>query len=268
MKSSLKVLKQNWKLFFGIGLMYAIVSIVLVRGFSAQLGLADAKDQLLHGDTKVGTLTVVGGLLSFLIGTVGTTASAAGGVYQTILLIIGSIVIIWALRQVQGGVKVTAKHAYYRGTYSLVPFTIVMVIVGVQFLPMALGGWLYSQAIGNNISATFLERASWGVVLFLLGILSLYMVTSSLFALYISTLPDMEPFRALRSARKLVLHRRWMIMRKILFLPLFLLVATAIIMVPLLLFATTLAEWSFFVLGVALLIETHSYMYTLYRSLL
>ena len=58
-----------------------------------------------------------------------------------------------------------------------------------------------------------------------------------MFALYIVTLPDMTPMKALRSARELVRYRRWTVLRKVLFLPLMLLVVAAIIMVPIIILA-------------------------------
>jgi hypothetical protein len=94
------------------------------------------------------------------------------------------------------------------------------------------------------------------------------MVTSSVFALYIVTLPNVTPMAALRSARDLVLHRRWLIMRKVLFLPVALLVIAAIIMVPVIILSPAVAEWLFFGLSMLALAVVHSYMYGLYRELI
>ncbi len=54
------------------------------------------------------------------------------------------------------------------------------------------------------------------MIFFLLAMLTLIYVKSSLFALYIVTLPDMTPMKALRSARELARYRRWTVLRKIL----------------------------------------------------
>jgi hypothetical protein len=102
----------------------------------------------------------------------------------------------------------------------------------------------------------------------MLALLSLYMVTSSVFALYIVTLPNMTPMRALRSARGLVLGRRWTVLRKLLFLPIALFLLGALIMLPLIWFWAPAATWVFFALSMACLAALHSYMYALYRSLL
>jgi phosphatidylglycerophosphate synthase len=74
--------------------------------------------------------------------------------------------------------------------------------------------------------------------------------------------------KALRSARELVRYRRWTILRKVLFLPLLLLIVTAIMMVPVISVVTPLAQWVFFILMMAAIAVVHSYMYTLYRELL
>jgi hypothetical protein len=94
------------------------------------------------------------------------------------------------------------------------------------------------------------------------------MVSSSIFALYIVTLPDVTPMQALRSARELVRYRRWSIARKVLFLPVSLLVIAAVIMVPVILLVTPASEWVFFILSMLSIAVIHSYMYSLYRELL
>ena len=108
----------------------------------------------------------------------------------------------------------------------------------------------------------------WGILLFLFVLLSLYMITSSIFALYIVTLPDMTPMQALRSARNLVRFRRWTVMRKVLFLPLSLVVIGGLLLIPIIIFLTPIAEWVYFGLTMMSLAFIHSYIYTLYRELL
>jgi phosphatidylglycerophosphate synthase len=78
----------------------------------------------------------------------------------------------------------------------------------------------------------------------------------------------MTPMKALRSARELVMHRRWEVLRKLIFLPIALIIIATIIMIPLLLIATPVAVWIFFIMTVAGLVVIHSYVYALYRELL
>jgi hypothetical protein len=74
--------------------------------------------------------------------------------------------------------------------------------------------------------------------------------------------------QALRSARDLVKYRRWAVLSRVVFMPLALLLMIALIVVPLILFAISAVEWVFFFLTMLSLAIVHSYMYSLYRSLL
>lgn len=268
-KKSTQVLKNNWRLFLVITLIYGLLTIVLVRGFGGSLNLAQLKDTLKAGfNGSFSNLFTGLTLFGYLLGSAGTSSNPAGGVYQGLLIIILSLVTIWALRQVMAGQKIKAKQAFYSGTYPLVQFILVLSVIGLQLLPLLIGSWVYSNVVSSGIAVTGAEKFIWGLLAILLAVLSLYMLASSIFALYIVTLPDMTPMKALRSARQLVLHRRWKVLIKILFLPLLLLIIGAAIMVPLILLATALAQWIFFGLTMFVLIAVHGYMYSLYRELL
>lgn len=268
-KKTAQMLWQNKKLIGGITLIYTLLSILLVRGLASTQNLSELKgtfNDVFQG--QAGNFSVGLVLFTSLIGSAGTTASAQGSVYQTLLLIIVGLATIWALRQRAAGKQVTVKDSFYKGLYPLVPFSLVLLVIGFQFIPLAIGNWLYSTVISNGIAVSGMEKTLWVLIFFLLALLSLYMICSSLFALFIVTLPDMTPMRALRSARQLVLHRRWMVLRKVLFLPLILLIASIVIMLPILIFATAIAEWTFFFLSMAGWVICLTYMYTLYRELL
>ena len=94
------------------------------------------------------------------------------------------------------------------------------------------------------------------------------MLSSSVFSVYIVTLPDMHPRRALKSAKNLVKFRRWAIMRRLIYLPIFILVAMGILVIPLILYATFLVVPVFYTLSVFSLLFVHVYLYTFYRELI
>lgn len=263
------MLVRNWKLFGGIVLIYGVLNVLFVKGLNGGSDLGSVKsslDQIFTGSAgHIGTgLT----LFVYLLGTSGNSQSAAAGAYQVILMLLISLVIIWVLRQLYAKQKVRIRDGYYKGVYPLIPFVLVLLVMGLQAAPGGLGITLYTTVVNGGIAASAPEKFLWGVIMFLLIILSLYMLCSSLFALYIVTLPDMTPIKALRSARQLVLHRRFEVVRKILFLPIALIVLAAIVMVPLILFVTPAAPWIFFVLTMIGIAIIHSYMYALYRSLI
>ncbi len=269
LRQAVVTLRIHWRVFAGVLLAYVLLSLVLVRGISGGLGLAEIRDSLdeaAGGD--FGSFATGLALFGYLLGSSGASTSDAGGVYQTFLIIITSLAIIWALRQAHAKAVVSAKAAYYEGMYPLIPFILVLCVIGLQLLPFIIGGTLFNIVMTNGLAVTPLETFLWGAVYFLLALLSLYMVSSSLFALLIVTLPKMTPLKALRSARQLVLHRRLTVMRKLLFLPLILLLLGAGLMLPLILFLTPVAEWAFFILSALGFATIWSYLYALYRELL
>lgn len=270
-KSSIRLLINNWKLFGAITLVYLILNVLLVKGFNAGLNIGELKEalqELFAYTGRAAQLTTGVTLFGLLVGSTGSVSSDLAAAYQSVLLVVISLVLIWALRQVMSKEKITVRDAFYRGLYPLVPFLIVLFIIGIQLIPLFVSNFLFGIVFSGGLAVTALEKLLWGAMLFLLIVLSLYMVTSSVFALYIVTLPDMWPMQALRSARELVRYRRWTIMRKVLFLPFILIVISAFITIPLILFLTPIAEWVFFALTTMAFAVVHAYMYSLYRELL
>jgi hypothetical protein len=141
-------------------------------------------------------------------------------------------------------------------------------VIGLQLLPLVFANFLYGVVFVGGLAVTALEQGLWGLLIGLLVLLTMYMITSSVFALYIVTLPNVRPMQALRSARDLVRYRRWVVMRKVLFLPVALLVASALLVVPIIIVSPALAEWVFFGLSMTGLAVAHSYFYHLYRELI
>lgn len=268
---SLRLLKSQWRLFGGIIFIYLLLTVVLVKGFGVTSNIGELKDTLteLLGGQSARLATSIA-LFTVLLGNASSAPSEVAGAYQSMLLIIISLVFIWALRQTLADkkVKVTVRDGFYKGMYPLIPFLLVLLVIGLQLIPLAVGNFLFTAVIGGGLAVTALEKGLWLILIFLLALLSLYMVTSSIFALYIVTLPDVRPMAALRSARDLARHRRWTIMRKIIFLPLALLTLSAVIIIPILMFSPGMAEWVFFILSMSALAVTHSFLYILYRELL
>lgn len=268
-QSTGNLLWEHRRLFITITIVYGLLNLLLVRGLASDTNLTELKDQLNSIFTgNFGALASSLSIFALLVGSAGNASSETAAAYQLFLALIVSLAVIWALRQAMAGAQVRAKDAYYKGMYPLVPFTLVLMVVGLQLIPLLIGSALYSVVINNGIAVLFLEKALWAALFGLLASVTLYMLSSSLFALYIVTLPDMTPVKALRSARELVRNRRWTVLRKILFLPLLLLVLSAVIMLPIIILITPAAQWVFFLLTMFSTVAVHAYMYTLYRELL
>lgn len=268
MRDSLRQIWQHKRLFAAILSVFALLYMVFVRGFAgSDLNvIKDAFQEVEGGDgAKTGF-----GLFVFLLGNASSPQTEAASIYQALLLAIVSLALIWAFRQLHENPnkQIYMRQAYYRGTASFVPFMLVLFVIGLQLLPAMIGSSIYQRVITSGLAASNIEAFAWLVLLSLTLLLSMYLITSSLMALYIVSLPNITPMQALYSARELVRHRRWTVMRKILFLPLVLILLAALIFLPLLLFATVIAEVLFFIFTVICIGVVNAYMYQLYRSLL
>ena len=267
LRSSLRLLKKNWKPFAGIAAIYGFINIALIQTLNSG-DVANAKDAFTGVFSgTLGELTAGAGSFIYLLGLSGNVASATGS-YQLLLMIVSSLAMIWALRQAFADKKVRIRDAYYRGMYPLIPFMLVLVVIGLQIIPVVIGSSLFSTVMSNGLASHPAEVVAWAALFFLLMLLSLYMLASSIFGLYSVSLPDMTPMRALRSVREIVNLRRWTVILRLLYLPLVLLVVSAFIMIPLILFATSVAAWMFYLLMVVYFMVAHTYLYSLYRSLL
>jgi len=249
--------------------VYAVLNLVLVRNFAAPLNIGEVKDTLKQtfGTTTSATATT-STIFGLLLGSSNKTTTESAGLYQGMLLIYISLVVVWIFRQSAAGQKPKAKQAFYNAAYPVIPMLLVMTVIFLQFIPGLIGGLLYSTVVGGGLAVTAFEKGLWLLLFILLAILSLYMICSSLFALYISTLPDMTPLKALRSARQLVLSRRFNVLRKLLAIPIVVLIVLLFVVVPTIYFAAAVAPWLYFVLMMAGLIFLHAYLFTVYRELL
>ncbi len=269
LKASLERLVVSKKAVAGITLVYGLGVVLLVRGFSVTQDFTTLRtllDSLLTG--SFGKIQSIALQLTLLFGGAGETNTPNGGIYQTILLIVCSLALIWVFRQAQAKKPVSTKRAFYLGMYPLIPFMAVLLILGIQLLPLTIGSYLYGTLTSNGITVTGWEKVLSLVGFLLLAFWSLRMITATVFALYIVTLSDMLPIQAVRAAKRLVHGRRLIIWRKLLLLPLVMLVVTTVLVLPFLVFLTGIVVWVFFVITVLWFSVTHSYLYSLYRELL
>lgn len=268
--TSFRTIKNHWKIFGGITLIYIILTFVLVRGLGNSgtdiQKLKSVFDEVYQGPFAGASATA--SLFTSLLLSGSTVQSPSGSVYQSLLLVLISLATIWGLRQVLAHKKITIRDTFYKGMYPLVPFILVLLVIGLQLIPLAVGSWLYGVVIGGAIAGSYIELALWLCLIIALVIMTLYMITSSIFALFIVTLPDMTPLQALRSAKQLVAQRRWTVMSKILFLPLALLILSVVIMLPIIIALSMFAEIIFVCISLFGWIVVLSYIYTLYRELL
>jgi hypothetical protein len=256
------ILKMFWRPLGGILLVYIFLSLVFATGLISSI--SSSVHTTRHGG-HVSFKEALGGFNDLLVG---ANASSDSAMMQSILLVIVSLAVIWALRHLLSGEEVKVKKAFYHGPASVIPFLIVMFFIILQLLPITIGAAVLAVVFSSAINTGTFLSIIFAIIFLLLTAWSIYMVSSSVFALYIVTLPNIDPREALKSAKNLVKLRRLQIIRRQLFLPLSLVLMIGVIMVPLLLVNNFLTVTAFFILSLSAIIYSHTYLYSLYKDLL
>jgi len=136
-------------------LVYLVLNIVFANGLSTVINnFSSVKDNLAASRNFSGALDGFGSLLG---GSAGGSESAS--VIQSVLIVLMSLVIIWALRQLLAGKKFSVKEAYYNSMFPLIPFILVILVIIVQLLPITLGAGLVAlivSALSSSGLATFI----------------------------------------------------------------------------------------------------------------
>ena len=261
-------LRSHWKAFLGIAAIYGLGVLLLQKGFGVLGSVGDLKNVYATVSGSNGNIGNSFSLFFDLLSNTNNALNPVAGSYQLLFGVVVSLVVIWSLRQAYAGHAVSVRDGFYRGMQPLIPFLLITLVILAELLPMLGGLGLYSTVVMGGLAVNWVEVLLWAVLCSLLVVLSLYLLCSTIFALYVVSLPGMTPMSALRSARELVRHRRWSVMRKLLFLPFSLLIVGLVLIVPFIAFAPALAGILFFIGTVLVLPLANAYMYTLYRSLL
>lgn len=269
-RKTIKHLWMNKRVFGGILLVYVLLYFLFVKGLATNFQLSETKSQLEEAvGSELGTWGMGAVLFGTLVGTAGTSAGDAGAVYQTLLFVIMSLAIVWTMRQTfESPKRLPLSRVFYDSMYPLIPYILVWLVVVLQLIPAFIGSFIYSIVVSNGIAVGLVEQLLWLTILIASIGVSVFLISSSIFATYIAALPDMGPMLALKKAKSLVKFRRFIIIRRLLFLPLVVIIVFAALFFPLVLYAPVAAEVLFVVFSLALLFITHAYMYVLYREMM
>jgi hypothetical protein len=261
------IIKQYWRTLGGIVLVYLVLNIVFASGISNISSNFDSIKNDLKINGGHGLWHAAGGFSALVLSS-GANSSTTGSTLQTVLFILESLVIIWALRHLLSGQAIGIKQAWYKAMTPLIPFILVIFVIIIKLLPVTVGGVTLAAVATSVFTNTGLATTFTTIVFLLLAAWSVYMVSASVFALYIVTLPDMQPRQALRSAKDLVRFRRWLVLRKVFFLPFVIFAVMGVIVVPLILYASAIVPIVFYILSMLAILFVHTYLYSLYRELL
>lgn len=235
-----QALWRNKKIFLAVTLLYAVLSGVLV-GLASQTTytqlaglLKDSSNQLLQGNVdQLGQAVILLG--TGILGGVNQTPTDAQKIFAPLVALLIWLTTVWLLRAILAGHKPRLRDGLYNAGTPIVSTFLVSLMFLVQLIPAGfatLGFWAATQ---SGFIANGVESMVFWFVAILLIVLSLYWITSTFIAMIVVTLPGMYPMRALRTAGDMVVGRRLRILLRLLWLVGFLVVAWAIVMVPIIL---------------------------------
>ncbi|MCA9301094.1 hypothetical protein H6801_00850 [Candidatus Nomurabacteria bacterium] len=262
---SLIFLWKNKRLFVGIIVIHIFVYAIFIR----TPYMADAKSivatvQAVLGQdnsrTFRGSLATMGAVLS--------SSGPSNAIAISIATLLMSLVYIWTIRHRFAGEVVRVRDAYYQSMTSLLSFVVVLFVISIQLFPLGIASFVYTTARGNNLFISGFEDLAFFTITILIGLLSLYWVSSSVIALYAATLPGVYPIQALAIARNLTKYQRFAVFKRLLALPVVLGLVYMIILMLIIRFTSGYIVYFTEGYHIVILPLIHVYLYKLYRSLI
>lgn len=280
--------KMLWgykKIFLPLIAIYIIIYLILVGmqsqdAYTAITGaLKDTSGDLFNGDW--GALGQAG-LLFFSVASAGAGQTVGEGqqIFSVLIVLLAWLTSVWLLRNLLAGHKVKLRDGLYNSGAPILSTAIIAVLIAIQLLPIAIAAIGYSAAQASGLLAGGVEAMLFWAAAVLLALLSLYWVTSSLFAMIIITLPGVYPYSAIKNAGDLVLGRRTKILLRWLWMVGCVAITWALILIPIILLdmwlksAWPAIQWlpvvpfSVVLLSAATTIWVSSYVYLLYRKVI
>ncbi|OGL22130.1 hypothetical protein A2707_02155 [Candidatus Saccharibacteria bacterium RIFCSPHIGHO2_01_FULL_45_15] len=277
------MLWSHKKLFGGLLLTYFFLTLA-IQGFGQQEAYDNLSTTLQEtgGELFSGNFGQVSqaGLLLVTSVTSGLTPSVteAQSVLGGLAVFFAWLATVWALRNVMAGRRIRVRDTVYSSGAPVLSTVVVAFALVVQLLPIAIATLVYQAAIASELISGGVEQMMVWIVLALLGVLSLYWITSTVIALVVVTLPGMYPFQAIKTAGDLIIGRRLRVLLRLVWVAALTIIIWAIIVIPLILLdawvkqAWPAINWIPFIpmtilfMSSVSIIALAAYIYMLYRK--
>lgn len=236
--SAFKTVAENKRIFIGLALIYALIALMF-SGLMSQDVYQQLKDFTTGAEEDgwisgaVSTLSLFGGVVASYLS--GTSIDPNQQTLAAIISLMVWLATIWLMRSILAGNKPKIRDGIYSAGAPIVAMVALVVIALIQLLPAAIGAIVYGalDATGALKETPTLMLAGGATILVV--VLSLYWLTSTIFALVIVTLPGMYPLQALKMAGDIVLGRRIRILLRLMWLVFILAIFWLMILIPIIL---------------------------------
>ena len=212
--AAFKMFFKFWKIFLPLLLIFVGLYIFLIGAMSENT-LADVKANVEQtnkdvADGKIGTVGKAGLTLLGIISTGGLTTMNDAQVVIAVLLftIIWLVTIYLARHLLAGHQEIKMRDGFYSALSPLVSTLVVGLIIFLEAVPIMLTIIVFQVALTTEFLSTPFYALLFFMFAALMITLSLYLLSSSFFAIIVVSAPGLYPLTAIRMAKNLIMGRR------------------------------------------------------------
>lgn len=212
--AAFKMFFKFWKIFLPLLLIFVGFYIFLIGAMSENT-LADVKANVEQtnkdvADGKIGTVGKAGLTLLGIISTGGLTTMNDAQIVIAVLLftIIWLVTIYLARHLLAGHQEIKMRDGFYSALSPLVSTLVVGLIIFLEAVPIMLTIIVFQVALTTEFLSTPFYALLFFMFAALMITLSLYLLSSSFFAIIVVSAPGLYPLTAVRMAKNLIMGRR------------------------------------------------------------
>lgn len=222
--AAFKMFFKFWKIFLPLLLIFVGLYIFLIGAMSENT-LADVKANVEQtnkdvADGKIGTVGKAGLTLLGIISTGGLTTMNDAQVVIAVLLftIIWLVTIYLARHLLAGHQEIKMRDGFYSALSPLVSTLVVGLIIFLEAIPIMLTIIVFQVALTTEFLSTPFYALLFFMFAALMITLSLYLLSSSFFAIIVVSAPGLYPLTAVRMAKNLIMGRRLRFLTRVFYL--------------------------------------------------
>lgn len=275
-----RTLWQSKGLFSRFLLLYFVLAILMVgliqnSNLSTVNDLIDTVNETTSGELDQPLTRAFVVVTSSLGGSLNSNLTEVQQFYMIALYVFVALVTIWLLRQQLANKRVKLRDGLYSAGAPLIALYVLVAVGILQLVPGALAVLVYSTAVSGGFVNGGIEAALLSVALFLVVVLTLYFLLTTLFAFMVATIPGTYPFRAYAMAKKIIVGQRMRLLFRLFWLALVVLVVWYVVLIPVAIVVNAMDLNATPVIPIAVqfvtgfcIIYATSYFYLLYRRMI
>lgn len=274
----LRMLRNRKWVYMRFIVVFFVFSVIFIGALQVDniSSVNEVIDSASSGDSVIGPVmraaVTVG---SSITGALNNNLSEVQYVYLSALLILGVLTIVWLLRHQLAGHSLKVRDGLYNAAAPLAAQYVLLVVGIAQMIPAALAVLLYISLTSSGILNGGIETALFSVALLLVIVLTLYFMTTTLFAMFIATIPGTYPMNAYKTARRIVAGQRLRLLMRLVWMVIIVLALSFIVLIPIVIIVNSLGGGNSWAIPIAYqlavitsIVYGTAYGYLLYRRMI